>query len=104
MFLTHVSRKEKATRQDRLFAKIKSSATLSLGRMEHSNFSGWLKNPNLSFKNHLQTITRAYITIPFRAVTAALTGISLSFSSFAFVTLNMERTDEATMKRVASTK
>jgi hypothetical protein len=63
-----------------------------------------LKNPNLSFKTHVHAITRAYTTIPVRAVTAALTGISLSFSSFAFVTLNMERTDEVTIKRVASTK
>jgi hypothetical protein len=29
--------------QDKVFAKIKSSATLSLGRIEHSNFSGCLE-------------------------------------------------------------
>ncbi len=29
--------------QDNVFAKIKSSATLSLGRIEHSNLSGCLK-------------------------------------------------------------
>ena len=63
-----------------------------------------LNNPNLSFKTRVQTIIRAYTTIPVRTVTAALTGISLPFSSIAFVTLNMERTDEATIKRVASTK
>ena len=31
------------TLQDKVFAKIKSSATLSLGRIEHTNFSGCLE-------------------------------------------------------------
>ena len=44
------------------------------------------------------------MTIPDRTVIAALTGISLSFSSLAFMTLNIERTDEVTINRVASTK
>jgi hypothetical protein len=49
-------------------------------------------------------LVRTHMTIPLLAVTAALMGISRSFSSFAFVTLNTERTDEVTMKIVASTK
>jgi len=49
-------------------------------------------------------LVRTHMEIPLRAVTTALTGISWPFSSFAFVTLNTERTDEANMKIVASTK
>ena len=36
--------------QDRAFDEIKSSATLSLGRIEHSNVSGCLESSILSFK------------------------------------------------------
>ena len=49
-------------------------------------------------------MARTHMTTPLRVVTAALTGISLPFSSFAFVTLNTERTDEVTMKIIASAK
>jgi hypothetical protein len=49
-------------------------------------------------------LARTHITIPLRAVTAALMGISWPLSSFACVTLNTVRTDEMTMKIVASTK
>jgi len=49
-------------------------------------------------------LTRTHMTIPLWAVTAALTGISWSFSSFAFITSNTERTDEAIMKIVAETQ
>jgi hypothetical protein len=100
----HESKKVGHGHQDKAFAEIKSSATLSLGRIEHSNFSGFLENLTLSFKEQLWAIVRAYTRSPSLTVTAALTGISLPFSSFAFVTLNTERTDEATMKSVASTK
>jgi len=49
-------------------------------------------------------LARTHMMTPLRPVTAALTGISQSFSSFAFATLNTERTDEMTMRIVASTK
>jgi hypothetical protein len=39
--------------EDRVFADIKSSAALSLGRIEHSNLSGCLQNRTLSFKKQL---------------------------------------------------
>ena len=49
----HESKKSKvgdAVPQDKVLARIKSSATLSLGRIKHSNFCGCLqkKNPTLS--------------------------------------------------------
>lgn len=89
--------------QDKVAAETKSSATLSLGRIEHSNSSGCLENRTLSLKWY-GPITWTHMTIPRSAVTAALTGISCPFSSFAFVTLNTVSTDEITMKIVASTK
>jgi hypothetical protein len=49
-------------------------------------------------------LARTHMMTPLRAVTAPLTGISWPFSSFAFATLNTERTDEMRMKIVASTK
>jgi hypothetical protein len=68
----------------------------------------WLsleKNPTLSFQEAVMMgDDRTHTTIPLRTVTAALTGISWPFSCFAFVTVNTERTDEVTMKIVASTK
>jgi len=45
--------KQKILHQDKVFVKIKSSAALSLGRIEHSNLSGCLQNPTLSFKKQL---------------------------------------------------
>jgi hypothetical protein len=44
------------TIQDTVFAEIKSSATLSLGTIEHANFAGCLENPTapISFEKHLQ--------------------------------------------------
>jgi hypothetical protein len=77
---------------------------LSLGEIEHSNFSGCLENLTVSFNKKLWAINWTYMTIPPLTVTAALTGISLPFSSFAFATLNTDRADEVTMKIVASTK
>ena len=91
--------------QDNAFAEIKSSATLSLGTIEHANFSGYLENATvtLSIKKHLWEI-QTYATIPLRTVTSPLTVISLPLSSFALVTLNAERTEAITMNSVASTK
>ena len=39
--------------QVKVLTKIKSLATLSLGSIEHSNFSGHLKNQSFSFKEQL---------------------------------------------------
>ena len=67
--------------QDKVLATIKSSATLSLGRIEHSNCSGCLfkKIPLSAFKKAVMMgddLTRTHMTIPLRAVTTASTGIS----------------------------
>ena len=92
------------TLQDKAFDEIKSFATLSLGRMEHSNLSGCLESPVLSFKKQLWVRTWAYTMISRVGSIATLTETSFPFSSFAFVTLNTERIDDATMKSVDSTR
>jgi hypothetical protein len=52
--VTEANKKKKGMiPQDKAFAVIKSSAILSLGRIEHSNFSACLENPSLSFKYEL---------------------------------------------------
>ena len=90
---------------DKVFAAIKSSASLSLGVIEHSNFSGCLfRIPRCQLREVLLSDDLTYTTIALRTLVAAVTGISWPFSSFAFLILNTERTDEATMKSVASTK
>jgi hypothetical protein len=38
--------KKKVVPQSKAFSEIKSSATLSLGRTQHSNFPGCLENPD----------------------------------------------------------
>jgi hypothetical protein len=96
--------KEWVIHQDGVFAKIKSSAALSLGRIEHSNLSGCLQNQTLSFGMHMQTIIPTYTKSLRRTNAVASTGISLPFLSVAFVTLNTDRTDEVTVKIAASTK
>jgi len=60
--------------------------------------------PILSFKKQLWTRIRTYTTNPWSVANPSSTGISWPYSSLAFVTLNIERTDEETMKIVASTK
>jgi hypothetical protein len=102
-FKTDTNQKEKKEPQDRVFAEIKSSAMLSLGKIEHSNFFGWLGNRTISFKERFGPRSRTYTTGP-SSMAATLTGISWPFSSFAFVTLNTESTDEVTMNIVASAK
>ena len=64
----------------------------------------WMSKILLSFRKQSSVIIRTYMTTPRSTVTAALTGISFPFSSFAFVTLNTESTDEVKMKVSASTK
>src|SRR6266478_1719501 len=90
--------------QDRVFAEINSSAALSLGRIEHSNLSGCLQNRTLSFRKQFKVTMPTYTKSLRRTYAAALTGISLPFSSLAFVTLYTESTDEVTAKIAASTK
>jgi hypothetical protein len=92
--------------QDKVFAKIRSSATSSLEAIEHANFLGCLGRSDGDSQLREAFISdepKTYTRIPLKAVTSALTGISLPFSSFALVTLNADRTEEATMKSVAST-
>jgi hypothetical protein len=50
---TDTGQKKQAIPQDKVLAEIKFSATLSLGRIEHSKFSGCLENRPLSFKEQL---------------------------------------------------
>ena len=50
---TDTKQKKKAITQDKVLAEIKSSATLSLGRTEHSKFSGCLENRSISLKEQL---------------------------------------------------
>src|SRR5580698_4549501 len=51
------------TIQDKAFDEIKSSATLSLGRIEHSNLAGCLENTTLSFKKQSCARKCAYTMI-----------------------------------------
>ena len=90
--------------QDKAFDEIKSSAALSLGRMEHSNLSGCLENPTLNLKKQLWERKCTYMRTPVPGAIATSTGISFPFSSFAIFTSNTERIDEATRKSVASTR
>ena len=93
--------------QDKAFAKIRSSATSSLETIEHANFLGCLGRSDGDSQLReafMSDEPRTYTRIPPKTVISALTGISLPFSSFALVTLNADRTEEATMKSVASTK
>jgi hypothetical protein len=58
------------------------------------------ENPTISFQEAVimdDDLAKTHMMIPLLAVTAAFTGISWSFASFAFVTLNTERTDEVAM-------
>jgi hypothetical protein len=92
--------------QDEVFAEIRSSATSSLEAIEHANFLGCLRRSDGNSQLREALISdepETYTTIPLKTVTSALTGISLPFSSFALVTLNVDRTEETTMKSVAST-
>jgi hypothetical protein len=93
--------------QDKVFAEIRSSATLSREAIEHANVLGCLRRSdggNSQLREaFISDEPKTYTTTPLKTVTSALTGISLPFSSFAFVTLNADRTEEATMKSVAST-
>src|SRR5260370_29419047 len=89
--------------QDKAFAKIRSSATSSLGAIEHANFFGCLRRSDGGSQlrdEFIRDEPKTYMTIPLETVTSALTGISLPFSSFALVTLNADRTEEETMKSV----
>ena len=69
--------------------------------MEHSNLSGCLESSIL--RSGLWKRIWTYKTGAEPGGIATLTGISLPFLSFAFVTLNTERIDETTMKIVDST-
>jgi hypothetical protein len=76
---------------------------MSLEKEEKFRLSAFKKEA-VMMMGAMTSLARTHTTIPLRAVTAALTGISWPFSSFAFVTVNTERSDEVTMKIVASTK
>jgi len=86
---------------DKAFDEIRSSAVLSLGIIEHSNLSGCLESPVLSFKKKLNG---EEIDLHGGPAITSYRDLDRDFVSVAFVTLNTEIIDDVTMKTSASTK
>jgi hypothetical protein len=100
----HESEKRRWQPHGEMFSKIRFSVALSLGRIEHWNSPRCLEIRTLSYEMQLWSRIWTYATARRSVDTATLTGISLPLWSFAFATLNTDRTDEATMKIIASAR
>lgn len=98
------SKESRRQPQCEVSSRIRVSAALSLGRIEHWNSSRCLEIRTFSHKMQLWSEVITYTATRRSVDAAALTGISLPFWSFAFTTSNTDRTDEVARKIMASAR